>query len=143
MHSDLQLLHLFQFADVSVSQPYRSFDTYAPLACTHHKTAITFKAATSTSRHPLRGYYAVVRNVISTADDAPLHWCQTLHHYTKITPDNKTQPQPEDNPCSRHTPLDALPYFMELYYFKVAQFLQINCTRRRSFINKYTYYHAA
>jgi hypothetical protein len=25
----------------------------------------------------------------------------------------------------------------------VAQFLQINCTRRRSFINKYTYYHAA
>ena len=39
--------------------------------------------------------------------------------------------------------LDALPYFMELYYFKVAQFLQINCTRRRSFINKYTYYHAA
>jgi hypothetical protein len=32
MHGDLQLLHLFQIADVSVSQPYRSFDTYAPLA---------------------------------------------------------------------------------------------------------------
>jgi hypothetical protein len=74
---------------------------------------MTFTAAAFTSRRPLRDYFAIIRNVMATADDAPLHWCQTLHHYIKITPDIKTQPQPKNNPYSRNTPLDAFPYFIK------------------------------